>query len=267
MPLVAPTTAAYSNRIASLAISLAAGVDSRIAGETPSVAKPIFVGYNSSTPVSTRNADCWINGVSGITAISPWNDYSENFYNGIWIANDVLIMANHAQIPNGTNVDAVTTDNTRVTRAIVTQMRVGSTDIQVCRTAALPGTITPAKVFSSAAYEYFTRAVNYGDSSIPTFYTNTDEEALVADFSTINSSVLVQIPSDATRLGFYEALAPGSSGGPICAIYNGELVALSTFHHWSASAGDGPSINANITAIRAAMATLGCTGTISEISI
>lgn len=263
MPLSAAAAAGPVNRSANLATALAASIDSRISGLTPSTTKPIFVGYNSSTPVSARNSSCWLNGVSGITSISSWNSAGLNFYGGVLVASDTIILANHAYLANGTTVDTITTGGTRVTRSIVSGMRVGSTDIYVAKVTAFPGTITCAKVFSADAYADFKRAVNYGGVAIPVVYTDTSENALVADISSLDDLVNITEPSNATRLGFFAVVSSGASGGPICVIYNGELVVLTTFLNPLA----GPSINENIAGIRAAMETLGCVGTLTEITI
>lgn len=262
------TLRAGGNRIPQLVAMLTASVDSRLIGKSAETDKTLFVGYNTSTPVITRNLSVWIGDVSGITAISPWNEYTTNTRAGTLLSPDVMVNAAHylPHLTNGTVVHFITMESELFTRTIVAQTQVGITDLYLSRLSSpLPSNIKFAKVFPASVYTELALLINTGQR-IPVLQLNQQEEAIIADWAgEVGGLSGFSYPIDLKRLEFSEEIVQGDSGNIVACIYGSDLIALTVFT--GGGAGDGSSIHANRTAINSAMATLGSAYQLTEVTL
>lgn len=279
---VAETTGGTSNTwdgtydASSFAYYLTDEVDRRAAAvTTPSTQKPIFSSYNHTTATYTRNTSLWITGVD-ITCYSVWNSNSAQNKAGTLVSPRHLIYANHYTYPNGTTVRFVDNSNNVVDRTIDSQVRVGTTDIQVAKlNSDVPAGISFAKVLPTG-YPY--RLPNlpdlqyFGDGfyNIPYIYSDQENKILCGNATSLlvdaniypqgGSSGLKnnfsggQVPVDyPDRYDLWENVISGDSGSPAFFIYDGGVVLLATWYY----AFSGPSVAAWHAEVDAAMTTLG----------
>jgi len=261
------TLRAGGNRIPQFVAMLTASVDSRLVGKSATTDKTLFVGYNTVTPAITRNPTTWIGDVSGITAISPWNEYTTNTRAGTLLSPDVMVNAAHylPHLTNGTVVHFITMESELFTRTIVAQTQVGSTDLYLSRLSSpLPATIKFAKVFPVGVYTELALLINTG-LRIPVLMLDQQEKALVADWTEENSVSTFSYPIDAKRLEFSEEVLSSDSGNFVGCIYGDDLIAVTVLHH--GGAGDGSSINANRVAINSAMTSIGSAYQLTEVTL
>jgi hypothetical protein len=253
------TTVEILNFLAgTLGKNCADAIDTRIAGKTPSVAKPMFSTANHATATYVRNTDCWAADLD-LTCIGAAANYFGSFdgrFAGALVSPRHLVGHVHSLGANGMNgltVRFVTADNVTVTRTLSSSQQIGSTDIRVyVLDSDVPGTIGFAKVLPATWADYLP-GLAYG---LPCLAVDQVKNALVAEWkSGAPADVNCDFPHNATRLSFNEKIIPGDSGSPLFAIIDDELVLLTTWKY--GYAGSGPAIHANIAAINSAMTSLG----------
>jgi hypothetical protein len=253
------TTVVFNSYVAgSLAKECSDAVDTRLAGKTASVAKPIYSTANHDAGSYVRNTGCWAADID-LTCVSPWNSSGGTAYAGTAISPRHIIFARHYQIPAGATVRFITTGNTVVTRTMTTVQSLSGSGYPYDLTiglldSALPSTITPAKVLPSNVLDYLpSLSLTY---SIPALAIDREEKALVADlFDLAGTYVTFHQPVNATRLTYFESLISGDSGNPAFLIIDDEPVLITT---WTfGGGGSGPRLHALHTEVNAAMTTLG----------
>ncbi len=242
----------------SLARDCANAIDTRLAGVTPSTAKPIFNTANHDAALYVRNTGCWAADID-LTCVSPWNSAGGIMYGGTAISPRHIIFARHFLIPNGSTIRFVTSGNAVVSRTMTTKavlsgegypfdLAIGLLD------SDLPGTITPAKVLPADTLDYLPSLASA--YPLPCLGIDQEEKALVTDLYSLGGSFAsCQPPSNATRLNFYEPLIMHDSGNPCFLVIGGVAVLLTT---WTfGGPGAGPRIHALHTEINAALTSLG----------
>jgi hypothetical protein len=236
-------------------------VDSRIAGKTPSVAKPIYSTRDDANANYTRNTSCWLADLD-LACMSVWNSYAGNLRAGALISPRHVMMVKHWQIGIGSVLRFVTNSNVTVSRTLSNVVEIAGADLAVgVLDSDVPGTIGFAKVLPSNITSYITQSGN-GACVV-----NTDQEkkAIVAEIGNWNSQWFNQFPTNTTRLAFNESIVSGDSGAPMFVIVNGVLVLVSTMS--GPGAGIGDAVHQHLTAINAAMTTLGGGYQLTQVSL
>jgi len=231
-----------------------AAADTRIA--VPGKTKPIYSTQDHAAPAYVRNVACWAADLD-LTCISPWNSTGANTRAGTLISPRHLVWAQHYSIPNGATIRFVDASNNVVTRTVVNSQRIGTTDLRI---GVLDSDVTGC-TFAKVLPDDWATYIPTNGLEIPCLALDQQEKALVTDLYRVVSGggTAFQVPTDATRLTFYESLIPGDSGNPAFLIINGELVILTVWEF--GGAGRGSSVTANKAAIEAAMVALGGTYT------
>lgn len=260
----------------SLALTLIATVDSAIAGQTPSTAKPIYSAQDHSTPAYTRNASFWGNGyAAAMTAVSPWNSSGATQKAGVLVSPRHVLFAQHYTPSVSSTIRFVTTGNVVVTRTIsavqnLTTRESYYPDISVALLDSdVPGTIDFARVLPDNFRDYLPSLTS---PRLPVLVTNQDEEGLVMDMHEMPTAITaprsllyLQAPTDTTRQSFSELLISGDSGAPFCWFIDSKLVLLGMATY--ANYGAGTSIVPFKSEINVAMATLGGGYALTEIDL
>ncbi len=203
-------------------------VDSRITGRTPAGSLRIFDDYvsNGSMLVFNRNPNCWINDISNISCISPWNSHGGRKRAGILITQrHVIFCAHHGfYVPAGKKLYFVDSSGSVFERTVIKTKRHPSygvpysywNDIVIgVLDEDLPSSVKCAKFFPDDWNEYLT------DVRTPSLRLNQHEEALVGDFfvGSIGQERAYHLkPTEPDRLNFYLSLAAPSRPG----LYSGD---------------------------------------------
>ena len=243
----------------SLARHCTDAVDARIAGKTPSIAKPVYGdGTNYNSIIFYRNGSCWARNLD-LTCVSPWTSAA----NAGWTANLIsprhVLMTRHWYVPPGREIRFIGSDNTQYARTVDDVIGLPQAGYQYdfvvgLLNADLPSDIKFAKVLPANIDSYFP-SVSY-NNPIPCLGFDNQDNALVTELISLGAQfVSCRKPTDATRLGFYEDLISGDSSNPLFMIINDEpiLTTLWTF----GGAGTGARIHGLISDINSLMTTLG----------
>lgn len=255
------TTISLDSYVAgSLARECSNAIDSRIAGQTPATAKPIFSTANHTTGNYVRNANCWAAEID-LTSVSPWNSNSGATFGLTAISPLHGLISRHVSwaFPIGTVVRFVTANGTVVTRTIVGKQELAGEgyayDLVVVKfDSALPGTITIPAVLPSNVLDYLpSLSTTY---TVPCLAINQENKALVTDLARLSDAFAsCRTPLNATRLNFFEELVSGGSGRQGFLLISGQAVLVTP---WTfGGAGRGPLVNALHSELNGAMTTLG----------
>ena len=243
-------TVTYTDHPGSCREDATAAIDARIA--VGGKLKPIYSTQDHATPAYVRNVNCWAADLD-LTCISPWNSTGGITRAGTLISPRHLVWANHYSIPNGATIRFVDASNNVVTRTVVNSQRIGTSDLRV---GVLDSDVTGCG-FAKALPDDWANYLPNNGAKIPCLALDQQEKAIVTDLYAIVSDIytMFQVPTDATRLEFYEKLISGDSGNPAFLVIDGELVIL-TVWTWGGP-GLGFSVTAYKAAIEAAMVALG----------
>ena len=268
------TTDQFSHWVeGSLAEDVSNAVDTRIAGKTPSVTKPIYSTQDHAAETYVRNASCWASDLD-LTGISPWNSRGGNKRAGTLITSDAMICAKHYGFTAGDRVRFVRADNSVVTMTVkVGGVRnIDDTDIQICVfTEEVPAGIAHYKVFPSDVMNHFLRissddtgvSVPWATHTLPALVLDQEEKALVVDIFKMDTGVNGKYPINETRLAFNESLIPGDSGNPVFLIVADELVLTTCL--LGGFGGYGPAYHHYLSEINAQLAAGGSAHTLTVI--
>lgn len=221
----------------------------KIQGKSPTASKPIYSSQNPWTKQFVRNPNCWLNGVSNISCMSPaqlsgawWNQRA-----GTLISPRHVILAKHftiAILQGGTDILFVADDNTVVTRKLVSYILDPNSDIAIyLLDSDVPSNIKFAKVLHPAHAQYIART----DKVKYAVFSDQDEKALIGINTYLPKDpappgyqdvVYVQNPAyiyvaalqaqiDPAIPGFYETPVAGDSGDPMFLVIDNELVIIS----------------------------------------
>ncbi len=230
-----------------LARHLCDQIDSRIA-TAASGDRLIFSSANYAASEYTRNSSCWTNngtpldttciGISAGPAVYP---NRLNRQNGTVISPTVVIFANHNHPEVGLVLDFVTMAGATVQRTITAIDKNYTLDMCLAKLdSALPGTITPAKLWPQPA-AWITRlpslardAYTPGTFGVPMFFTDQEKKALV-DLNYASTPAPYYSPyvygfetapamGTAQRLSFWEPWVSGDSGSGMFFVFENNLV-------------------------------------------
>lgn len=252
----------------SLAKSASDAIDTRIAGKNPSTTKSVYSTQNHSSGIYVRNTNCWVSGVD-LTSISPWNSTGSNTMAGTLISPRHILFAAHYQIENHATIRFIDNNNNVITRTMTSKLTHPSyspyyPDISIgVLDSDVPASISFARILPSNWASYLPSLSNL--YRIPCLVLDQEEKALISDLYSLNTSAGCLVPTDATRLSFFENFIIGDSGNPVFLIINGQLVLITVLTF--GGAGSGTSIVYHKDAINTMMATLGGGYSLTEISL
>ena len=261
MPLTSITSSKRNrlNKVNRVIDNMVNSIDSRIAGKDPASTIKIYDSYNVPYgTVGSRNSNFWCSSLSAITCISPWNSYEGYARAGTLIAPDMVVFSNHFPILSGNSIDFYTMGGSVVTRTIIAQRRIQTTDLMLGKLDSdVPNTIAYAKVLPKTFYPLFSEVLNNGSVKVPIMSLDQQEHASVTDTYVQSQNSFFSIPTDSTRLSFYEGTYEYDSGNPSLWVYNNDLIIISVwFGGGLGSPGSGPSfhyyrddINSTMTAL------------------
>lgn len=252
----------------SLAKSINDAVDSRISGKNPATAKNIFSTQNHNTPSYIRNTGCWASDLN-LTPISPWNSTGSNTRAGTLISPRHIIFAAHYPIDNNSSIRFIDSNNNIITRTMTNKLTHPSyspyyPDISIgILDSDVPNTVGFVKILPSNWSSYLPSL----DSKyrVPCLVIDQEEKALISELYSLTTSANFLIPTDSTRLSFYENIITGDSGNPAFLIINGELVIITVWTYGGSGAGTSIAYHKN--AINTMMNTLGGGYSLTEVSL
>ncbi|MGE9267636.1 MAG: Ig-like domain-containing protein [Verrucomicrobiales bacterium] len=231
-------------------------LDDALDATDPATDIRLYSAQDHATPAYTRNASNWATAAGiDLTSVSPWNSTGGNKRAGVAITPRHIVFAKHYQIGTGATVRFITADNTVVERTLTAKESLADTDLTIgLLDSDLPATITPCKVLPADWEDYFPTGLEH----LPALCLDQEEKALVTDCGYTNGNLVMRVPTDATRLSYYEPKITGDSGNPAFLLLGGEAVLLTTW--WFGGAGSGPFLPSYRTEIEAAITSLGANG-------
>ena len=263
--ITAPASMTYAGLVpGSTAYAMNNNATSSIQGLSPGNAtQAIFSSLNDGTHTYTRNASNFLSSVD-LTCIPAYSSGSGNQFNGILIAPDIMLEAQHAHPGSGTYF-FVNSSNVTKTASILSGMQIGTTDLYVQRlTSAVDSSIHPCPLF--ALNEMTKTTTHFSTTSLDTFvlpvvFERQDRNLYygVLNISNSEDGMGVHIPSNTSPFySWYSPVIPGDSGAPAFAVVNGKAGVLGTWHisdyH---TEGDAPNPSQYFTQIQAAVTALG----------
>ena len=257
--------------------------------QVTNTAGPTFSIYSATDDAShiyTRNrASTFVGNTIGgtgidLTAIPVWdnwdspppigsNPYGGARFNGILVTPDILLQAHHPSAGPGYSPQTiyfVDNKNETVARTVSGHKVVTGTDIEVVRlTKTVPSTITPAAVFATGALTHNLR--------IPVLWTDQFRDLYIGVGVLANDASILVYQAPATNPfnaywgTVHDGVVSGDSGAPYTTIINGRLVALGTWSSGGKTSGGGSSFAGQVSAINAAISSLGSTTTLQTIDL
>jgi hypothetical protein len=222
-------------------------LDNLLVGANPSTQSLVYTSQNHATVTYIRNTDflLWSTHAEALTCASPWNSRSGSRRAGTAITPRHAVLAAHYPLYAGDSLRFITSDNTVITRNVVStsvifREGVNTDAMLVLLDSDLPSSITPCKIFP-ANYEVYLPAggTTRAGEDLPLFSFDQSERGSVRSLrgASRNQSFIVNFrePKLPNRLAFYDSAISGDSGNPIFAVTNSELWLLSTY--WSAASG------------------------------
>lgn len=214
----------------SLGLHMTEQIDSAIDSKTLA-AKAMYTTIDHITPQYIRNTDCWLHGVTGLTAMSVWNSDLGNRKFGVLVSPRHAVFAKHYAVVVGATVRFITTDNQIVDRTITARQGLSGTGIANDVTVGILDSdvegVDFVKVLPTDFHNYWP---GHNIFQAPIAVSDQQKKALIKDVSSIVSGPFLtyKVPTDAQRLLFHESLIGGDSGSPTFAIINNELALLTT---------------------------------------
>lgn len=244
-----------ANVTGSLRKELDEEIDSRIAGETPATAIPLFTTRTPATETYVRNTNCWGADVD-LTPHATYNSETVTYQPGVGgitlISPRHVIGAVHTGNPAvGVTYHFVTADNVVCSRTVTAAVRIGTTDIKVgLLNADVAAGIDFCRVLPDT---WATKLPTLSTRHVACARINREQKLVVHELHSLGAFASFHTPLSGDRLAFTLGAVSGDSSTPLFLIVNGETVLLTTLY----SASGGPSIIANRAAINAAMTSLG----------
>lgn len=235
-------------------------------GDKTSTAKPLFSAQDHTTPIYTRNTDCWAYPLN-LTGMSPWNSRGGWTRSGTAITPRHIILAAHYPLAISDTIRFITSDNVVITRTITgSQILDDDTDTQICLLDSdLPASITPLKFLPANVADYLP---SLDDWTVPVLAFDAQENALcqrtMPEYWSRSERIALFAHSIADPFNrMTEQIVGGDSGNPIFMIVNNVPVLLS---HWTGST-TGPKYYAFLDEIAAALVTLGGGHSLSAVDL
>jgi len=234
----------------SLGKAAASSLDSIIAGGGELT---LFSAKSQPAGTFERNTACWAGSLDW-TGVSPTNSADAFRRGGTLVSPRHLIWANHFNIPNGTQIIFVSNNNTTVTRTVANSSPIPNTDIQVgVLNEDVEEGVSFYAVMPSTWREYLATVFQ---TFLPLVTTDQEQKALCRELTTITEAsdfIAHRRAQQAERQALSEQIVVGDSGQPLFLVLNGQMILLGCHY----SAWGATNIASNITAINAAMTTLG----------
>jgi hypothetical protein len=259
----------YFGRLGTLPGNAAGQLSYRTTGHSPSTDQPIWSSFND--PNYVYNTTCWLYGVAGLTAFSPFNTYSDVTRAGTLITPRHAVIAMHDEyyIPPGYQIRFVDLNNTTYTRTVLGYSRiVQNFDYGlIVLDSDLPASVGFVKVLPYEALHKLTPSQElwYGascpSSTLPAIGFNRRKEAFIFDaysFDALNLGMSGQSslwfptwgsfcrrnPNPPCSCTGYD-LVVGDSGHPAYLLLNNELVLIGPWYSCAdVSSWQGSSITA-----------------------
>ncbi len=230
----------------------AAGIDSLLAGKTPSVAtQHFFSAYDNTAHTYTRNPDCFAAGID-LTCVSVANSANADGTGGnrgcvTLITPSHGVTNHHFGQPYQVGVIHYFVDrsNTVYARKVVKTAQAGAEDIEVVTfDSPLPAAIRPAPLFPAGT---MARTLPAGT---PLLATNQQKQAVVTELAGMMGLELAVRPALANNRRPWTASPPavlGDSDSPTFAVIGPRALLLFTYH----TNISGPALSENLPAIKA----------------
>jgi len=210
-------------------------------------------------PVFTRSTTCWAKNID-TSPISPWNNgggYAEPLnaggFGGVGtlISPRHILLANHFQIKVGKKLIFVAMDNTCYIRTLSNSLQVSNTDVRIgLLDSDLPANVSFCKIGSQVLCNQPTL-----ENKFPTFSSNVSKKAIIEEgYVHANNLLVFGASSDSQRANFFEESGSGTSGNPICFVYENKLIIIGYRY---TSIGGFTFVPSYINEINAVMSTLG----------
>lgn len=220
----------------------------KIQGKNPATSKRLYTTQNPWTPQFVRNPDCWLNGVSNISCISPAQLSGANWFQraGTLISPRHIILAKHytiALLAGGTDIRFVADDNTVVTRKLISLAVDPNSDIAVyLLDSDVPSNIKFAKALHPGHYMYlgswsqiryavFLDQEEKASIGINTFLPYKQQPPGIQDVVYVTNPSQIYSEPGKTQASliapFYETPISGDSGNPMFLLIDNELVIIS----------------------------------------
>jgi len=244
-----------------LAGAIFSRVTGAISGLTPSPENyNLYSSRDDASKIYERNTALWLSGVTNLSCIPVYCSSTGPSFNGVLVAPDILIQANHAH-GSGT-IYFVSDSNIVYSRSVLNGTQIGSTDLFITRLSSpLPNAIVPAKVLPVSAYSGSPRNILMDSvfaQHVLSVYTNQFATLRVGEVDVLSVDFGVHKPADPSLAQWYSPLIGGDSGSPAFVVVDNELVATATwFKSDQSTFSDGPPISDYISDINAAITALG----------
>jgi hypothetical protein len=183
----------FFGRLGTLPGNVVGGVFSRTRGRSPSTDEVIWSTRDDANMIYRYNTNCWLYGVAGLTAFSPWHakvDVKETYQGGgTLITPRHAIVASHFAIPDNTPVRFVGSDN--IAHQVICLHGEQPPDIPdywvMVLDQDLPSTVARARILPSDVIHKLTPTMEewadpcYFSATLPAVAFNQRKEAYVCD--------------------------------------------------------------------------------------
>ncbi len=239
-----------------------------------------MVMYSSIVPetsTAVRNSGCWTQlgsspiDTSCLCIYSTGRQYRQG---GVVVAPNIVLGADHNRPGNGDTYSCVSMAGAWHTRTIIDRMAVGNGDLFLSiLDSDFPAAIKPAKVLPAnwANYLPSLAMVNGILCPVPMLTTDYQKQALVNEMIYAASSaaqVLFRHANESDQMAgiradYFEGVIAGDSASGVCHVLNNEVVVRTTYGSDVA----GPDASNAIAALNAAIATLGGSHPLTQVSL
>lgn len=229
---------------------------------SPTKSKTIFSTKNHSTSSYIRDTNSWAYNIINLTSVSVWNSINGSARCGTLISPRHIIYAAHYPLATGSNIRFVDINNNVITRQITNKLTASDNknyypDYEIAvLDSDVPNTITPVRFLPDNWTTKLTSIVpELG--SIPTIYTNQNEEVLTSEWVKDDGMVRCAAPSAQSRQSFFSLLVAGDSGHPCFIILPGSTTPIILTVWTYGISGSGTSLFRHKTSINSLMSSLG----------
>lgn len=235
--IMSSTVSSYSQSqsgfsASSLARDIYDAVNDLIDGLTPSsTTYNIYSSVNDSTKSYTRNTSLFANSID-LTAIPVYSSSYDTRFNGVLVAPDILIQANHMK-STGT-IYFVDDSNVTTSRTITGGTAISGTDIYVAKLNSpvasginpmpvLTSDVVPSKITTNAMFSAF---------KIPVLHTNRFRTLKIGSMSgSYTQTFYVSTPfANSSFYSWHTTPSSGDSGSPAFVVIDGQPVLVGTWY-------------------------------------